>query len=79
MDDLARFSPLLGDLDLHLLGEGTQSRAYDFLGAHPRTVDGVEGVHFAVWAPNARSVSVTGDFNDWDTRTHPMRRRGPGG
>ncbi|MGH2409142.1 MAG: 1,4-alpha-glucan branching enzyme, partial [Chloroflexota bacterium] len=79
MDDPSRFPPLLGDLDLHLLGEGTQSRAYDFLGAHLRTVDGVDGVHFAVWAPNARSVAVTGDFNRWDARSHPMRRRGPGG
>ena len=59
--------------DLHLLGEGTHYRAYDKLGAHPGVVDGVAGVAFAVWAPNARRVSVVGDFNDWDGRRHPMR------
>ncbi|MGH2343832.1 MAG: 1,4-alpha-glucan branching enzyme, partial [Chloroflexota bacterium] len=71
--------PILGDLDLHLLAEGTQTRAYQFLGAHPRVLNGVAGVHFAVWAPNARWVSVIGDYNQWDPRRHPMRRRGPGG
>jgi len=69
----------LGDLDLHLLGEGTHLRAYEKLGAHPRTVDGVAGVSFAVWAPNARSVSVVGDFNGWDGRAHPMAQAGPNG
>jgi len=73
------FASLLGDLDLHLLGEGTHLRAYEKLGAHPRVVEGVPGVSFAVWAPNARSVSVVGDFNDWDGRRHPMLRISPNG
>ncbi|HUY56146.1 MAG TPA: 1,4-alpha-glucan branching protein GlgB [Candidatus Nanopelagicaceae bacterium] len=79
IEDPYRFPPLLGELDLHLLGEGTQSRAYEYLGAHPRTVDGTEGVHFAVWAPNARWVSLISDFNAWDPRAHPLRKRGAGG
>ncbi len=69
----------LGDLDLHLLGEGTHLRAYEKLGAHPRVVDGTGGVDFAVWAPNARSVSVVGDFNGWDGHRHPLRPVGPNG
>ena len=75
----ARPPSLLGELDLHLLGEGTHLRAYEKLGAHPRTVDGTEGVSFAVWAPNARSVSVVGDFNGWDGGAHPMAQAGPNG
>ena len=70
------FPPQLGDFDLHLFGEGRHWHAYRFLGAHPRTVDGVPGVQFAVWAPNAERASVVGDFNDWDGRAHPMRVRG---
>ncbi len=73
------FGPILGDLDLHLLGEGTHLRAYDKLGAHLDVVDGVAGVVFAVWAPNALRVSVVGDFNGWDGRRHPMRSRGSSG
>jgi 1,4-alpha-glucan branching enzyme len=75
----SRIASLLGDLDLHLLGEGTHLRAYEKLGAHLRMVDGISGVSFAVWAPNARSVSVVGDFNDWDGRRHPMARISPNG
>ncbi len=75
IDDPYRFPPLLGELDLHLLGEGTHLRLYRRLGAHLTTVEGVAGVAFAVWAPNAQSVSVIGDFNDWDGRVHAMRRR----
>ncbi len=78
-NDAARFGPLLGELDLHLFGEGTHLRLYDKLGAHPVAVGGVEGVAFAVWAPNARSVSVVGDFNDWDGRRDPMRKCNDGG
>jgi 1,4-alpha-glucan branching enzyme len=77
--DPSRFASTLGDLDLHLLGEGTHLRAYEKLGAHPRVLDGVAGASFAVWAPNARSVSVVGDFNGWDGRSHPMGRSGPNG
>ena len=74
-----RPASFLGDLDLHLLGEGTHLRAYEKLGAHPCEEDGVAGVNFAVWAPNARSVSLVGDFNGWDGRQQPMRQAGPNG
>jgi 1,4-alpha-glucan branching enzyme len=67
------FDTVLGEMDLHLIGEGTHWRLYDRLGAHLTTVDGVSGVHFAVWAPNAVRVSVVGDFNQWDGRRHMMR------
>jgi 1,4-alpha-glucan branching enzyme len=78
LEDAYRFPPVLSDYDLYLLGEGTQRRLYDKLGAHPLQIDGVAGTAFVVWAPNARRVSVVGDFNGWDARRHPMRRRGPG-
>jgi 1,4-alpha-glucan branching enzyme len=74
-EDPYRFGPVLGDLDCHLLAEGTHLHAYEKLGAHPATRDGVDGVTFAVWAPNARRVSVVGPFNTWDGRRHPMRKR----
>ena len=77
--DPTPFASMLGDLDFHLLGEGTHLRAYEKLGAHPRVVDGVPGIGFAVWAPNARSVSVVGDFNGWDGRRHPLARSGSNG
>ena len=73
------FPPLLSDFDLYLMGEGTHYLKYEKMGAHPMTVDGVAGVQFGVWAPNAMRVSVVGDFNSWDGRTHPMRNRGPSG
>jgi 1,4-alpha-glucan branching enzyme len=69
------FGPLLTDFDLHLLGEGTDLEAYRHLGAHPRTIAGAAGIAFAVWAPNAKRVSVAGDFNAWDERALPMRAR----
>jgi 1,4-alpha-glucan branching enzyme len=68
------FGSTLGDLDVYLLGEGTHLRAYDRLGAHVTSIDGVDGVSFAVWAPNASRVSVIGQFNAWDGRRHPMRK-----
>ena len=68
------FGPTLGALDQHLLSEGRHHDLGHCLGAHPATYDGVEGVRFAVWAPNASRVSVVGDFNSWDKRRHPMRR-----
>ncbi|PWE30716.1 1,4-alpha-glucan branching enzyme [Pararhodobacter marinus] len=77
-EDPFRFGPVLGDLDLHLIGEGTHRRLWEALGAHPITHEGVEGVHFAVWAPAARGVSVVGAFNGWDGRRAPMRHRGHG-
>jgi 1,4-alpha-glucan branching enzyme len=77
--DAYAFAPLLTDFDLHLMGEGTHYLKYEKLGAHIREVQGVRGVHFGVWAPNARRVSVVGDFNSWDGRVHPMRNRGATG
>ncbi|MFN2594420.1 MAG: 1,4-alpha-glucan branching protein GlgB, partial [Actinomycetota bacterium] len=77
--DAYSFLPSLGDIDLHLAGEGTHLRLYDKLGAHIRAVDGHSGVAFAVWAPNARSVRVVGDFNLWDGKLNPMRSLGPSG
>ena len=79
VDDPYRFTPTLGDMDLHLFGEGRHLRLWEKLGAHPMTVDGVAGVSFAVWAPNAVRVSVIGSFNDWDGRRHPMRALGGSG
>ncbi len=73
------FPPQLPDLDLYLFGEGKHWHAYRFLGSHPKTVEGVGGVVFAVWAPNAERVSVVGDFNEWDGRVYPMRVRGGSG
>jgi 1,4-alpha-glucan branching enzyme len=63
---------LLTDFDKYLLGEGTHERTYEKLGAHLVELNDQAGVHFAVWAPNARSVSVIGDFNGWDSRSHPL-------
>ena len=68
------FPPLFTEYDRYLIGEGTHYKSYERLGAHLRQVEGIAGVHFAVWAPNALRVSVIGDFNDWDDRAHPMRR-----
>ena len=68
----------MGELDLHLFAEGNNLRLYEQFGAHLRTIDGDPGVYFAVWAPNAEFVSVTGDFNEWDGRRHPMRLRSGG-
>ncbi|MBF0217941.1 MAG: 1,4-alpha-glucan branching protein GlgB [Gammaproteobacteria bacterium] len=73
------FTPQIGDFDLHLFGEGRHYHSYRFLGAHLKTIDGISGVHFATWAPNAERVSVVGDFNRWDGRAHPMQSRGGGG
>jgi 1,4-alpha-glucan branching enzyme len=73
------FPYLLTEFDLYLMGEGRHYDAYEKLGAHIRTVDGIPGVHFAVWAPGARRVSVVGDFNRWDGRVNAMRFRGSSG
>ncbi|MHB8652450.1 MAG: 1,4-alpha-glucan branching protein GlgB [Terriglobia bacterium] len=75
-EDPYRFPPVLSDFDLHLMGEGTHYKKYEKLGAHMAELEGVPGVAFGVWAPNARRVSVVGDFNRWDGRRHPMRIRG---
>jgi 1,4-alpha-glucan branching enzyme len=73
------FLPTLGELDMHLVMEGRHEQLYERLGAHVREIAGVVGTAFAVWAPNARSVSVVGDFNSWDGRLHPMRSLGSTG
>ena len=77
--DPYQFAQVLEDFDLHLFSEGTHYRAWEKFGSHRTTVDGITGVHFAVWAPNAQRVSVVGDFNRWDGRTHVMRRLVPSG
>ena len=82
-DDAYRFVPTLGEVDLHLIGEGRHEQLWTVLGARPRRYDGpmgeVTGVAFAVWAPRAKAVHVIGDFNGWDERTHPMRLLGESG
>ena len=78
-EDPYAFGPVLGELDLHLFNEGRHFHLADALGANVATIDGVPGVRFAVWAPNAERVAVIGDFNSWDARRHPMRLRYPSG
>ena len=78
-EDPYRFLPSLGDIDLHLIGEGNHRRLWEALGAHPKTMNGVHGVAFALWAPNAQRVSIVGDFNRWDGRLVPMRALGASG
>jgi 1,4-alpha-glucan branching enzyme len=79
LEDPYAFTPTLGELDLHLIGEGRHEDLWDKLGAHVRKHQGVTGTAFAVWAPAARAVSVVGDFNSWDGRLHAMRKLGSGG
>ncbi|MFF7890567.1 1,4-alpha-glucan branching enzyme [Streptomyces sp. NPDC007907] len=78
-EDAYRFLPTLGDLDLHLIGEGRHEELWTALGAHPMTHQGVTGTRFAVWAPNARGVRVAGTFNFWDGTGHVMRSLGSSG
>ena len=78
IDDPYRYGPQLSDTDLYLHAEGTLHEAWHALGAHLTESAGVSGVRFAVWAPNAESVTLAGEFNDWDIRRHPMRRRNSG-
>ena len=73
--DAYSFGPVLGPMDDYYIGEGNHLRLYDKMGAHTLHHDGADGVHFAVWAPNAKRVSVIGDFNNWDGRLHVMRLR----
>ena len=79
LDDPYRHWPTLGDIDLHLIGEGRHERLWEVLGSHSRVHEGVSGTAFAVWAPSARAVRVVGDFNLWDGRVHPMRALGASG
>ena len=78
IDDPYRYGPQLSESDLYLHTEGTLYESWRVFGAHLSSPDGVPGVRFAVWAPNAENVTLTGSFNDWDTRRHPMRRRNGG-
>jgi 1,4-alpha-glucan branching enzyme len=73
-DPYAFKSPLLTDFDIYLFNEGNHHTIYEKMGAHPVEVEGVQGTYFAVWAPNARNVSVVGNFNNWDGRKHQMRK-----
>lgn len=73
------FMPVLTDLDIYLIGEGSHYKNYEKLGAHVMEINGIQGVHFAVWAPNAKRVSVIGDFNNWDGRRQQMRVLGSSG
>ena len=75
VDDPYAYGPVLGPLDDWLIGEGAHAELYDRLGAHAMEHEGTAGVHFAVWAPGARRVSVVGDFNAWDGRCHVLRKR----
>ncbi|TVQ57559.1 MAG: 1,4-alpha-glucan branching enzyme [Spirulina sp. DLM2.Bin59] len=77
-DPYAFRSPQLTDFDIHLFSEGNHHRIYEKMGAHVFEINGVQGVYFAVWAPNARNVSIIGEFNNWDGRLHQMRKRGNG-
>jgi len=78
VEDPYRFPPLVSEFDLHLHSEGTQYESYRTMGAHLVECEGVAGVRYAVWAPNAEVMSVVGDFNDWDERRNPMRLRTAG-
>ncbi|MEU2283623.1 1,4-alpha-glucan branching enzyme [Streptomyces sp. NPDC013178] len=78
-EDAYRFLPTLGELDLHLMGEGRHEQLWTVLGAHPMTHDGVAGTRFSVWAPNARGVRLAGTFNYWDGTGYPMRSLGSSG
>lgn len=82
-DDPYRFAPTLGEVDLHLVGEGRHEQLWTVLGARVREYDGplgpVTGTSFAVWAPRAKAVRVVGDFNGWDGRANPMRMLGASG
>jgi 1,4-alpha-glucan branching enzyme len=75
ISDPYSFGPILGELDMHLYKVGNHYEIYEKLGAHLTEINGHAGVSFAVWAPSAQRVSVVDDFDGWDGRTHPMRRR----
>jgi 1,4-alpha-glucan branching enzyme len=79
MRDAYSFLPTLSEADLYLFGKGDERRIYEKLGSQLRTIDGVPGASFAVWAPNAKRISVVGNFNEWEGHCHPMRSLGPSG
>src|SRR5262245_59338947 len=76
---VARPTPVITDDDIYLFNEGSHLRLYDILGCHPGEIDGIQGAHFAVWAPDADSVSVIGDFNSWNTTANPLKPRATSG
>lgn len=78
VEDPYRFKPTIDEFQVHLFGEGTLEQTASLLGAREKTLDGVKGFAFTVWAPNARRISVVGEFNDWDPRRNPMRQLGSG-
>ena len=79
ISDPYAFESIFSDMDFHLFGEGNHFEIYNYLGAQLRTINGVQGVNFAVWAPNAQGIALVGDFNDWDGRRNPMQKRNPSG
>ena len=79
VEDPHRFAPSVSSLDLWLFNEGTIENAAELLGSHEKTIDGVKGFNFVVWAPGAKRVSVVGEFNDWDGRQHALRKLGDSG
>ena len=79
LDDPYRYGQVMGELDLHLLGEGRHYRAFERLGSHALKIGSATGTYFAVWAPNAERVNLVGDFNQWHGLAHPMRRLVPNG
>lgn len=79
LEDVYRFPSLIAENDLYLYAEGSNEKAYEFLGSHLMSVDGIDGCRFSVWAPNAKRVSVVGSFNQWDGRRHMMRKLVPSG
>ena len=78
-DSKRSFSTIFSDYDFYLLGEGKLLKSYEKLGAHRREIDGIKGVNFAVWAPNATAASVVGSFNDWSREANPMHKHYPSG
>jgi len=79
LTDPYTFEPVIADFDLHLFAQGNHWHIYNVLGANPRAIDGIEGILFGVWAPNANQLSVVGNFNNWDGRRHILRNRGGSG
>ncbi|MBI4686477.1 MAG: 1,4-alpha-glucan branching protein GlgB [Nitrospirae bacterium] len=79
LNNTMSFPSLFTDLDIYLIGEGNHHKIYEKLGAHLTDFDGIKGVNFAVWAPNAQAVSVIGNFNHWNKKSHPMHQRGSSG